>query len=296
MGVANSLGVFAVHRSTRVDASTVVMAPASSGWAQNSGWRLNAIDWTALAAEAIGKAKLGEKPRDLEAGTYTVILDPYATADVVDWLGMGGASAQAVQEERSWMNGRIHQKIMADCITIDDDGLDVSGIPMPFDFEGVPKQIVSIVERGVAKGPVYDSYTAGREAGKHSTGHATPPSPLERHGPMPMNLVLRPGSSSVEEMIRSTKLGVYITRFWYTRMVQPRDVIVTGMTRDGTFVIRDGEIAYPTKSLRFTQSYLEALLHTEAIGAKLKTLRSESGTTMVPAVKLAQFRFTSATS
>ena len=144
--------------------------------------------------------------------------------------------------------------------------------------------------------PVYDSFTAGREEGKQSTGHAIPPSPQGRFGPVPVNLFLRPGTTTLEDMIKSTKVGLYITRFWYTRTVHPRDAVVTGMTRDGTFVIRDGEIAYAAKSLRFTQSYVEALKSAEAIGSNARTLRSGfGGATNVPAVKLAQFRFTSAT-
>jgi len=194
------------------------------------------------------------------------------------------------------MNGRLGQRIMDDSVSIVDDGLNTAGIPWPFDFEGVPKKVVPVVSSGVALTPVYDSFTAGRETGKHSTGHATPPSPQGRFGPAPTNLFLRPGTASVEAMIKSTKLGLYITRFWYTRTVHPRDAVVTGMTRDGTFMIRDGEIAHPVKSLRFTQSYVDALKFTEAIGTTPRLLRSGfGGATSVPAVKLAKFRFTSST-
>jgi predicted Zn-dependent protease len=115
-------------------------------------------------------------------------------------------------------------------------------------------------------------------------------------GPMPMNLFLRPGASSLEAMIRSTKQGLYITRFWYTRTVHPREAVITGMTRDGTFVVRDGEIAHAIKSLRFTQSYVEALKYTEAIGEAPLVLRSSLfGATSVPPLKLGKFRFTSST-
>jgi predicted Zn-dependent protease len=193
------------------------------------------------------------------------------------------------------MNGRIGQKIMSDMVTIVDNGLDLEGIPVPFDFEGMPKQIVPLVERGIAMGPVYDSFTAGREPGASSTGHATPPSPADRPGPLPMNQFLQPGESTLEELIRSTKRGLYITRFWYTRPVHPRDAVITGMTRDGTFVIRDGEIAHPVKSLRFTQSYVEALKNVEAIGCQPRVLKSGLGTCSVPPLKIAGFRFTSAT-
>ena len=144
--------------------------------------------------------------------------------------------------------------------------------------------------------PAYDSFTAGREEGKQSTGHAIPPSPQGRFGPVPVNLFLRPGTTTLEDMIKSTKLGLYITRFWYTRTVHPRDAVVTGMTRDGTFVIRNGEIAHPVKSMRFTQSYVDALNQTESIGKTSRVLRSAfGGATSVPAVKLGQFRFTSST-
>ncbi|HLH30335.1 MAG TPA: TldD/PmbA family protein [Terriglobia bacterium] len=296
IGVANSKGVLAEHRSTMVDASTVVMGNNSSGWAQSTGWQWSAINPEAMADEALSKVRMGIDPVDFAPGEYPVILDPYATADLLEMLAFDGMGALSVQEGRSWMNGRLDQRIMADSVTIIDDGLSLAGMPWPFDFEGVPKKVVPIVSQGVALTPVYDSFTAGREAGKQSTGHATPPSPQGRFGPAPMNLFLRPGTSSLDAMIKSTKLGLYITRFWYTRTVHPRDAVVTGMTRDGTFVIRDGEIAHPIKSLRFTQSYVEALKYTEAIGAKPRVLRSGfGGAVSVSPVKLAKFRFTSST-
>jgi predicted Zn-dependent protease len=294
--VANSRGVFAEYRTTAVDCSTVIMGNTSSGWAQASGWKLDAIVPDDLAEEALVKVRLGADPVDFAPGEYTVILDPYAAGDLLDMLASDGMGALSVQEGRSWLNGRIGQKVMADIVTIVDDGLDDSGLPMPFDFEGVPKKAFPIVESGVVKGPVYDSFTAGRETGKNSTGHATPPSPAVRYGPLPMNLFLRPGSIELEKMIRTTEFGLYITRFWYTRTVHPRDAVVTGMTRDGTFVIRSGEIAHPVKSLRFTQSYVEALSHAEAIGSRPRVLRTSYGTAVsVPAVKLGKFRFTSST-
>jgi PmbA protein len=295
MGVANSHGVFAGHRATLADASTVIMGTSSSGWSQMTGWTLDAIDTEAMAGEALRKVRIGVDPVDFEPGEYTVVLDPYAVADLLEMLAYDGMSALAVQEGRSWLNGRAGERIMADSVTIADDGLDPRGIPQPFDFEGMPKNAVPIVESGIAMGPVYDTFTAGREPGKATTGHATPPSPFGRIGPAPMNLFLRPRAETIDSMIRSTKLGLYITRFWYTRIVHPRDAVVTGMTRDGTFVIRDGEIAHPVKSMRFTQSYVEALKHTEAIGSRVHVLRGSFGATCVPAIKLAKFRFTSST-
>src|SRR5262249_47309044 len=208
--------------------------------------------------EALRKTQLGKDPVPFEAAEYPVILDPYATSDLLEMLAYDGMGALAVQEGRSWMNGRLGERIMAENVNIIDDGLSTDGLPAPFDFEGVSKKVVPVVSSGVAVTPVFDSFTAGREQGKQSTGHATPPSPQGRFGPAPMNLFLRPGTTSLDAMIKSTKLGLYITRFWYTRTVHPREAVVTGMTRDGTFLVRDGEIAHAIKSLRFTQSYVEA--------------------------------------
>jgi PmbA protein len=296
IGVANSKGVFAEHQSTMADASTVIMGKNSSGWAQGSGWCLQSIEPEALADEALTKVRWGIDPVDFEPGDYPVILDPYATADLLEMLAFDGMGALAVQEGRSWMNGRLGQRIMAESVSIIDDALSTDGIPTPFDFEGLPKQVVPVVSTGIAVSPVYDSFTAGRETGKQSTGHATPPSPQGRFGPAPLNLFLRRGTASLESMIRSTKLGLYITRFWYTRTVHPRDAVVTGMTRDGTFVIRNGEISQAIKSMRFTQSYVEALKDAEMIGAQPRLLRSGfGGATSVPPVKLGKFRFTSST-
>jgi predicted Zn-dependent protease len=248
-----------------------------------------------MADEAIEKARAGENPKDPEPGDYAVILDPYATADLLEMLALDGMSALAFQEERSWLNGRIGERIMSPGVTIVDDALDVAGIPAAFDFEGQPKTVVPIVENGVCRGPVYDSYTAGRKQGIQSTGHAAPPSPTDRYGPLPMNLSLHPGASDVAEMIRSTEQGLYVTRFWYTRVVHPRDVVVTGMTRDGTFVVRDGKVTGAVKPMRFTQSYVEALSRVRAIGSRQRTLKAGIGTMRVPAVQLDRFRFTSAT-
>ncbi|HEX4999305.1 MAG TPA: metallopeptidase TldD-related protein, partial [Terriglobia bacterium] len=291
--VANSRGVWARRRSSIADGSTVVMSPSSSGWAQSSGWRLDSVDWAELGAEAVHKARLGRNPGEIEPGTYRVILDPYASADLLEMLSEG-MGALAFEEERSWLAGRIGQKLMADAVTIVDNGLDPGGIPSTFDYEGAPRQVVRVVDHGVAVSPVYDSLTAAR-AGRASTGHATAPTATERPGPAPANLFLEPGSSNVDAMIRSTSEGLYITRFWYTRITHPRDVVVTGMTRDGTFIIRDGVIAGAVKSLRFTQSYLDALRSTEAVGSRVRVLRWGSGAFVAPALKLGAFRFSSAT-
>jgi predicted Zn-dependent protease len=211
---------------------------------------------------------------------------------MMSWTGF---SAVALQEGRSFMAGKIGQPIVDPRVSIWDDGLSPDGVPLPFDFEGVPKQRVDLVQNGVARGVVYDSYTAGKEEGKASTGHALPAP--NTFGPMPLNLFFGRGDATLDEMIRSTERGIYVTRFHYTRPVDPMRVVITGMTRDGTFLIENGEIAYPVKNLRFTQSYLEALNHLDSIGRDTRLLTGMGGIACdrMPALKAHQFRFTGAT-
>ncbi len=180
-------------------------------------------------------------------------------------------------------------------VSIWDDGVDIKGSPLPFDFEGVPKQRVDIVKQGVVMGPVYDRYS-GAKMGKPSTGHAMPLN-FRNFGPLAMNVFMAPGNSSVKEMIASTKKGLYINRFWYTRLVHPRDCVITGMTRDGVFMIEDGAIAYPVKNLRYTMPYVKALANVEAVGNKAQLLVGEFGglSNNVPALKINEFTFTGST-
>jgi predicted Zn-dependent protease len=203
--------------------------------------------------------------------------------------------AQSLLEGRSWMNDRLGQKVMDAKITIWDDGLDPNGLPMAFDFEGVPRQRVDIIREGVVLGPVYDRYT-GAKMGKPSTGHALPPN-FRGIGPVATKLFMACGDSSVAEMIRSTERGLYVNRFWYTRLVHPRECVITGMTRDGVFMIENGDLAYPVKNLRFTQSYLQALGEVQAVGRESHLLTGEYGgiSVCVPALKLARFNFTGST-
>jgi predicted Zn-dependent protease len=193
------------------------------------------------------------------------------------------------------MTGKLGQQIVDPRISIWDDGLDPTGLPLPFDFEGVPKQRVDLIEEGIARGVVYDSYRAGKEEAKTSTGHALPAP--NTFGPFPLNTFLAPGQGALEEMIASTERGIYVTRFHYTRPVDPTRVTITGMTRDGTFFVENGEIAYPVKNLRFTQSYLDALNHVDSIGSETRILQGMGGLgrNSVPALKLAEFSFTGAT-
>ncbi len=290
--IANSNGVFAYHVSSSADFQSVVMAEDASGRAHGSDWQASRVDVETLGRQAIETAERGRNPRKIEPGEYPVVLEHYVTEDILSMLNFYGMGALSLLEGRSWMNERIGKKVMSDQVTIWDDGLDPAGTPLPFDFEGVPRQRVEIVTQGVPVGPVYDRYT-GAKAGKPSTGHALPPN-ARGMGPVAMHLFMAAGSSSLEEMIRTTERGLYINRFWYTRLVHPSACTITGMTRDGVFMIENGEIAYPVKNLRFTQSYVEALDDVQAVSRDTHLLLGEYGGfgMRVPALKLGHFNFT----
>jgi len=292
--LANSLGTVAYHPTTFAAYGVTVMSDDSAGRAEAAGWKAADINPEAVGDEALGKAARGRNARKIEPGEYTVVVEPYVTQDLVEMLNFHGMGAQAVQEGRSWMNDRMGKREMSALVSIWDDGHDPAGAPLPFDFEGVTRQRVDMVTKGVIGQPVYDSYTASKE-GKTSTGHATPAA-WGRFGPLAMNLFMAPGDTSVAEMIKPTGRGLYITRFWYTRLVHPRDCVITGMTRDGLWLIENGQLTDPVKNLRFTQSYVEALAGVEMVGREARLFISEFGPIVrVPALKIKAFNFTGVT-
>jgi predicted Zn-dependent protease len=298
--VANSQGLFVYHPTTIADLTTVVMTEDSAGYAAGASWKVGELDVVALGEEALQRALRGRNPRPLEAGVYPVVLEPYATADIIDFL-TGMASAMAVSEGRSWMTGRQGEQLMSPLISIWDDGLDPSGWPLPFDFEGLPRQRVEIVREGVVGDAVYDRRWAAKD-GAQPTGHALPVAHPHNQwlnagnlGPYALHPIMGCGEHTVEEMIASTERGLYVTRFWYTRVVHPREAVITGMTRDGVFLIEDGEVTGPVNNLRFTQSYVEALNGVEMVGREVVTERDWLSVVRAPALKLSAFNFTGTT-
>jgi PmbA protein len=266
------------------------MGETSSGYAERWTPDVNQIDGGTIAAEAIDKAQRGANPYALEPGEYDVILEEYAVADLMDYFAYLSFGSQAFLEKRSFMTGRVGEPVMGQNVSIWDDGLSPEGIPAPFDAEGVGKRRVDFIERGVARGVVWDSYY-GAMAGEESTGHALPAG--ETFGAIPGNMFMATGDATKQEMLASTKRGIWVSRFWYTRPVHPLTVVLTGMTRDGTFLIEDGQIVAPVNNLRFTQSYLEALNQVEAIGSTSMLMPSFGGCCRVPALKVRGWNFTS---
>lgn len=288
-GVMNSLGIDCYYRGTSAGLVTVVTGPDGGfGYASAVSASASRIDAAAVGAEASTRAFDSRKPQDIEPGDYECVLLPYAVADMVEMFGWMAFRAMAYQEGRSFICGKLGEKIVSEKISLWDDGLDPRCIQTPFDAEGVPKRRVDLIRQGTAAGLLYDSYTAHRE-GRKSTGHAVGGEP-ELSGQW-SHLIMEPGDADVEQMIASTGHGLLVTRFHYTNVAHLMSASFTGMTRDGTFLIKDGRVAGPVKNLRFTQSIPEALSEVQMIGRELKL----EGGALVPALKLRRFHFSSAT-
>ena len=294
LAVVNSLGVETYQKFSDLFLHLIVENDKSSGYASFVARNPDQLDVDSLAQEAIKKTSQ-EEPIQIEPGEYEVILEPYAVSELLSFLGYLGFHALAVQEGRSFFSNRFGEKMVDEKVTIYDDGLNPEGLQVPFDFEGIPKKKVIFFDSGVAKEVTYDSFTGGRE-GKESTGHGL--IAPNTAGPIPINLFMREGESSLEEMIKSVRKGIYVTRFHYTNVVEPMKAVITGMTRDGTFLIEEGEIKRPIKNLRFTESILKALSRVTAISKDRKVCsegtvysrRFVTGT-VAPAIKIDGFNF-----
>ncbi len=291
IAVVSSRGVRAYHAGTFAGLIITTRSDTSAGWAKGGSWRLDGIDYPALAREAVDKAVRGRDPQPITPGEYTVVLDHYAVDDILEALSLYGMGAQAVQEGRSWMCGLQGTQAMSESVSIWDDGASLNGWPMPFDVEGVPRRRVALIVEGVVNAAVHNTYTAARD-GVASTGHQV----YFTGPPIASSLFMQAGDKSVEQLIASTERGLYITRFFYTRLSHNRGCVMTGMTRDGAFLIEDGELRHPVKDLRFTQSYVDALAGVEGVGNEARLVLNEVGfATRVPALKLASFNFTGVT-
>jgi predicted Zn-dependent protease len=289
--VANSKGIRAAQRRTTAQLLTVSMSPGGgSGYAERTATDVRHIDPAGIGQEAAARATASDRAIALPAGDYPVVLESYAVTDILDMLGYLGFSALAVQEGRSFVEpGR---RIGSELVTIVDDARDPAGLPMAFDYEGVAKERVTLVERGVCRDVVYDAQTAARD-GRRSTGHGLPAP--NAYGPFPINMVMAKGDQTREELVGGLDRGLLVTRFHYTNPVHPKLAIITGMTRDGTFLVEGGRIVGPVRNLRYTQSYLDALAGVVAVGRDLRTLRGFLGSVVVPMVRIDGWTFTGTT-
>jgi predicted Zn-dependent protease len=291
VGLVNSGGQFCYAPFTQANVTTVVSG-GESGAGYSEAWsaRFDDLDVAAVADRAASKARDSQRPQGFEPGRYEVVLEPAAVGTLVAFLAYMGLGGRSILEGRSCFTGRKGEPVGSKAITFRDDAFAPGTIGLPFDFEGTPKQRVTMIENGVFRQGVHDRRSA-KQAGVESTGHALPPPNPE--GAFPLNVMVETGDASLEDMIAATELGLLVTRFHYSNIVHPKEAVITGMTRDGTFLIENGQLKHPVKNLRFTQSIIEALKDTSLVGRESE-LVSEFffAGSRVPALKVDRFQFT----
>jgi PmbA protein len=289
--VANSLGTRQQGKVTEAKLSVTLSDNAGrAGFGQAYSRDESEIDFAGVAQRAVQKASRPTQSVSLEPGTYTVILEPEAVADFLLFLGFLGFGGKGLATHRSFMANKIGSQIMSENITITEDPFHPVMKYMSFDYEGAPRKKVVIVDKGIAKDVVYNSYYA-KQNNTESTGNALTPD--NTFGPYPKAMVMESGDKSLEEMIASTEKGIFITHFWYLNFVNPMKTTVTGTTRDGTFLIENGKVTSPATDMRTSQSMLEAFNNVELL-SKTRRLVPKYGVLMyVPAVKISNFNFVS---
>lgn len=288
--LGNSNGLFAFDLSTDAQASVTMTGKDSSGWAKADSMRVAGLDWKALAARAADTAIRSANPIKAKPGKYTVILEPAAVLDLVSFIWDDFTGTGFVDEDSAFF-GKLGKPILGSNISITDDVFHPLQWGTPYDAEGCPRSTVKLVENGVLTGLLYGRRSA-RLLGAQPTGHACcQPSSIDEE---PAAMIIAGGDTSVEEMIKSTKRGLYISRVWYVRDVDSTTKLLTGMTRDGAFMVENGEVTRAIKNLRFNQSIIEALKRVVALGPAVLASGEEGDPQVVPAMKIEGFNFTAA--
>jgi PmbA protein len=302
-GIFNCRGLANWHRQTLAEISITMLADDSSGWQKLNSPDLSNLDPARLAETAAQKAVESTHPREIAPGKYTVILEPAAVLDIVGFM-FWDYSGVAILDQRSFLNDRIGTQVFGENINISDDAAHPLQAGSPFDGEGMRRQSVQLVGNGVVKRVVYARATAQKMKNSEyaakvgpiaATGHGFPlPNEV---GEMPMNIVfgMPEKPQSVAEMIASTERGVLVTRLWYIREVDPYEKIVTGMTRDGTFLVENGKVQCGLRNFRFNESLISMLSNVEAMSAPVRACGEESFDMVVPAMKVREFNFTEGT-
>jgi predicted Zn-dependent protease len=287
--VMTTRGQFAYQASSNANFTTTVRTAdgTGSGWAGAGVFDWNDLDAGALAARAIEKAERSREPRDVEPGRWVTILEPTAVANLVD-LMMGSLSARAADEGRSYFSrpgggNRIGERFVDERVTIWSDPMDPRVFSSAFSGQGLPNRRESWVENGVLRTLNYDRFWAQRQ-NREPTG-------------FPTGYYMEGGSASLDDMIASTERGLLVTRFWYIRSVDPRTILFTGLSRDGTFMVENGRVTHPVKNLRWNESPIFMLNNVEMMGQSVRVSPSESSdlasAVVVPPLKVRDFTFTS---
>jgi predicted Zn-dependent protease len=288
--LANSAGLFVYDRATAAELTVTARNTkrAWSGWAGGSHIRQSALNPAALGGKAAAKASASGEPADLDPGVYTVVLEPAAVADLVLFLA-GSMDARAATEGRSYLSKpgggtKIGERILSECVTIASDPNDPIAPDRIFGEDGVPARRTVWFERGTVTAMSYSRYWAQKMD----------------HDPVPRpgSLIMEGGTATTADMIASIKRGVLITRLWYIRTVDPRTLLLTGMTRDGNFLIENGRVTRPALNLRFNESPVSALSKIEALGPAERVIGSETygSAISVPPLLISGFTFSSRSS
>ncbi len=300
LAVANTKGLARTTRRTIAQTSVLVedvtADPPVSGWSEGADWDARRLNTERVGREA-GQRVARSTPESAEPGNYRVLLDGPAVSELIGQLGYLGFGGHAEEEGWSCLKRKRGKRIAPEAVTLVDDGRSPQSLPQGVDLEGTPKRRTLLVDHGIADGPVTDLVTAGRLDRKR-TGHAlSPESPIGDWGPIPTQMLLRSGDARFEELVKETRRGILVTRFHYVRVVHPGKSIITGMTRDGTYRIANGELAAPVRNLRFTESVLRALAGAQLLGREARCYSDERGFVSVtcPPLLTNAFRFTSAT-
>jgi predicted Zn-dependent protease len=260
------------------------------GAAEKYSRKVKDIEPSVLAEDAAGKSLKSLNPVKVDPGEYEVVLSPLATSTLLTYIGFVGFSANAYQDGQSFVKYSMGKQAFDGKFSVTDDARNPRTLfSVPVDGEGIPKKALKLISNGVVseKSICYDSFTAGKE-GKKSTGHAPPPiGDYYGERPGPMNMIVKAGDATLEEAVAETKHGIFVNTLHYVNPVEPTKVILTGLTRDGTFLIEKGEMSKSIVNMRFTDSMLSAFKEIPMVGKRLETLRQ----TTVPMLKLKKLRF-----
>jgi len=293
--LVNSAGRSVDGSVSRVAFALTASDPAGggAGFGDVIGQNAQDLNVERVLERAVSKGLKNREPIGIEPGRYTVVLEPNAVSSLLLFAAYQGLGAQDVAEEASFLCGRRGDQAFAECVSLfDDAGNDVYP-GYSFDWEGTPKQRVELVREGVLGGPVTDRLWAAKQ-GVVNTGHAHPQP--NTYGPKPGNLVLSAGDQSMEELVGGVERGLLVTQLHYTNMIDPRDLLLTGMTRNGTFLIENGEVTQPVKNLRFTESLVNAMASVTGVGKDQEVAGALfDGEIVCPALRIENFRFTSST-
>jgi len=296
LAVAGSKGLTQYQPFSVAGLRLVATLGKSSGFAAQTACNIEAIDTEKLIERAWNFCRMNKDPKTIPTGKYDVLLEPEAVAELLEWLGSIGFGAKQLTERTSFMAGRLGEKIMSPLVTLVDDGLDPEGLVVPFDYEGVPKQRIIVIENGIAHGIVYDSHYAKIHRTR-STGHALAYDQFE--GPQTTNLFMLAGQTPYREMLKKLDRGLWVSRFHYVSgLLRTQEALMTGLTRDGTFLVKNGKVAGAVKNLRFTQSMLEGFSRVAAVSRERQMIADPGqglSAVVAPALLIKGFTFTGQT-